>query len=152
MTVVDPVALALVLVANGAPLLVGLVFGDRLAMPLDGGRRLADGRPVLGPHKTWRGIIAATLATAAAGMLLGTGAAVGAAAGLLAMCGDLLSSFAKRRLGHAPGRERLLLDPLPECLLPLAVLAPALGLGPLAIVGTTLVFAVIDVLVSRALR
>ena len=35
----------------------------RLAQPLDGGRRLA-GRPMLGPSKTWRGVVIMPAATA----------------------------------------------------------------------------------------
>src|SRR6266487_1933002 len=38
--------------ANAAPLVLGG------GAPLDGGRSLADGRPIFGPHKTVRGVIA----------------------------------------------------------------------------------------------
>ncbi|MCU0757584.1 MAG: CDP-archaeol synthase [Steroidobacteraceae bacterium] len=152
MTLLDPLALALLLVANGAPLLAGLALRRRLAMPVDCGRRLADGRELFGPHKTWRGIAVAVLATAAAAALAGIGFAWGAATGLLAMLGDLASSFAKRRRGRPPGSESLLLDPLPEALLPLAALAVPLELGVAAFCGTALAFALLDVLLSRALR
>src|SRR5260370_18423582 len=42
--------------ANAGP----LVFGGGAS--LDGGRTLADGQPIFGPHKTIRGVIAALLA------------------------------------------------------------------------------------------
>jgi CDP-2,3-bis-(O-geranylgeranyl)-sn-glycerol synthase len=152
MTLLDPLALALLLVGNGAPLLAGLALGERLAAPVDGGRQLTDGRAIFGPHKTWRGLAVAVLATAAAGALAGIGAAWGAAAGLLAMLGDLASSFVKRRRARPPGTESLLLDPLPEAVLPLAALSVPLDLGAVEFCGTALAFALLDVLASRALR
>ncbi|HKJ22762.1 MAG TPA: CDP-archaeol synthase, partial [Gammaproteobacteria bacterium] len=53
----------LLLVANGAPVLARQVRGARPARPLDGGLRLADGRPLLGRSKTLRGVGAALICT-----------------------------------------------------------------------------------------
>ena len=121
-------SLLLLLVANGAPVLASKLLADRAAWPIDAGLVLADGRPLLGASKTWRGLLAAMLATALAGGLLGVGWGLGAWFGLLAMLGDLAASFTKRRLGIPPSGRARFLDQLPEALLPLAVLREPLGL------------------------
>jgi len=147
---VHPDVLLLLIAANSAPVLAALLLGPRCAWPLDGGRSFSDGRPLLGAHKTWRGLAAGTLAAAIVGSATGLGVALGASFGALALMGDLASSFAKRRLERAPGRETLLLDQLPESLLPLLALHRPLGLGPTEIVVTALLFAVLDVAATRA--
>jgi hypothetical protein len=43
---------------NALPPLISLLCGDRWNRPLDGGRWWRDQQPILGPHKTFRGIIA----------------------------------------------------------------------------------------------
>ncbi len=113
--------LALLIAANGAPVLGLYLLGERGAAPIDGGRQLADGRPLLGPSKTWRGLALALLAGALLAALLGLPPAVGLALAAAAMAGDLLTSFAKRRAGLAPSARLLLLDHIPESLLPLAL-------------------------------
>jgi CDP-2,3-bis-(O-geranylgeranyl)-sn-glycerol synthase len=145
------VALVLVVVANAAPVLLALCVGSATAWPVDGGRRWADGRPVLGPSKTWRGILAAVLATAAAGQWLLGDASLGALAAVLAMAGDLGSSFVKRRLGLRSGANALGLDQLPESLLPLLLLGGPLGLSAAASLAVLLAFFVLDVLGTRLL-
>jgi CDP-2,3-bis-(O-geranylgeranyl)-sn-glycerol synthase len=111
--------LALLFVANGAPIVATRLFGTRAARPVDGGRTLPDGRPLFGPAKTWRGIVSSLAASAAATSLLGYGAGVGAIFGALAMLGDLSSSFIKRRFGAASSAMALGLDQIPESLFPL---------------------------------
>ncbi len=113
-----------------SPLLVGLAFHGlciklgwfaRFARPIDAGATLR-GRPLFGPNKTYRGVLAVALGTAAgvclqvvlnrvgvargAGLLdysdpaaVGLGFAVGAAA----MLSELPNSALKRQLGVAPG-------------------------------------------------
>jgi CDP-2,3-bis-(O-geranylgeranyl)-sn-glycerol synthase len=149
---IDPEALALVVTANSAPVVTALLFGERWAQPIDGGRRLADGHAVLGAHKTWRGLAAGILAACVVGAAIGAGATIGAAFGALALSGDLASSFLKRRLGRSAGQESVLLDPLPESLVPMLALRGPLGLDATAILGTALLFAVLDVAASRMLE
>ena len=138
----------LLVIANAVPLLVGIVLGRRFDAPLDGGLRLADSRPLLGASKTVRGLIASLVATTLAAPLLGLPPAQGAEFALLAMLGDLLSSFTKRRLGIATSRSAPLLDQLPESLLPLLVLQPELGASGTEILAAVLIFVVIDWLYS----
>jgi hypothetical protein len=136
------VELVLVLVGvNFAPFVVHLLLGERFAWAVDGGARWGDGRPLLGTHKTLRGALAGVLVGAAGGLWLGVGAGIGAFAGLLAMLGDLLTSFAKRRLGHASGAPVFGLDQALEGGLPMLVLAPALDLSVVQSLVTVALFA-----------
>jgi len=134
----------LLVVANGTPLLLSELLGSWLDTPLDGNLRLADGRPLLGPAKTVRGLSGSILATALAAPLFGLAPLQGGAFGLLAMLGDLLSSFTKRRLGIATSRSAPLLDQLPETLLPLLVMQPVLGMNNSEMLVAVLVFGIID--------
>ena len=121
--------LFLLVLANGAPVGAKLLLGDRLAAPLDFGIRLADGNPLFGTSKTMRGIVGAIMATALAGVILGLGWQTGALFGALAMAGDLLSSFTKRRLGRPSSSRATGIDQIPEALLPLFLCRAALGLS-----------------------
>lgn len=122
------VLLLLLIVANGAPILVAWRLGPRWDWPLDAGLVLRDGRRLLGESGTLRGLVAAVVASALLAWVLGLGAGTGALIGLLAMAGDALSSFIKRRLGLPPGAKTTGLDQVPEALLPLLVVAGPLGL------------------------
>lgn len=114
--------LLLILAANGVPVLLARCLGSTFAYPIDGARNFYDQRPILGRSKTWRGLISAIVACGLLAPLLGYSAAVGAMAGLTSMLGDLISSFIKRRLKLAPSARALLLDQLPEALLPALIL------------------------------
>ena len=143
--------LVLLIVANGAPILAAWLLGSGWSRPLDGGRVLADGRPLLGDHATWRGVVVAVVATGLMGAWLGLGAAMGAWLGLLAMMGDALSSFIKRRLGLEPGAKARGLDQIPEALLPLLGVAGPLGLGWVDILLAVAAFTAFDMAVSGPL-
>ncbi|MCJ7787362.1 MAG: CDP-archaeol synthase, partial [Methyloceanibacter sp.] len=106
--------LILVAVANGTPILVKRVLGDRLARPLDGGAIFNDGRPWFGPAKTIRGIVLSLLATPLAAVLIGLPWRLAVVIAGAAMAGDLLSSFVKRRMGLAPSSKVTGLDQIPE--------------------------------------
>lgn len=95
--------------ANAVP----VVFGG--GAPLDFGKTLRDGRPVFGPHKTFRGFFAGL----AVGVLVGFGESLvfnhyslllGVMLSLGALLGDLGGAFAKRRLGIAPGSSLPVVD------------------------------------------
>lgn len=138
----------LLIIANGAPVLVNLMAGSHWDRPLDGNRVLPDGQPVLGSSKTIRGFVAAVVATAALAPLFGLSLLQGVAFGGLAMLGDLVSSFLKRRMGFASGRSAPLLDQLPETLMPLTLLRPVLGPTGREIIVAACLFIVIDLLLS----
>lgn len=136
--------LVLLTVANSAPILLKRVLGTRWAPPLDGGLQWRDGRPLLGPSKTWRGLLGATLAAAAAAPLLGFAVAAGALAGLFTMLGDALASFTKRRMGIPSSGQAFGLDQVPEALLPLLVLRQSLDLPWMVVAGVTIAFLLLE--------
>lgn len=112
-------------VANMAPVVARrLHLLPRLDRPLDGGR-VFRGQPLLGAHKTLRGIVAGVVAAVAAAFLQRRAAAAegfwaeisefpyaeyspllwGALLGGGALLGDIGKSFIKRRFGIPPGRR-----------------------------------------------
>ncbi len=141
--------LLLLAAANGAPLLAKRLFGTRWSAPLDGGYRFFDGRPLLGPSKTVRGLVAAVATSTLLAVVLQLPAGWGALMGAAAMLGDALSSFAKRRLGVAPSGRATGIDQIPEALLPLLVVQQAFGLTGLQIVLITLVFFLLEIPLAR---
>ena len=153
MTQIVPIlqGLLLLVLANGAPLAAKLLFGNRFIAPLDGGLILADGQPLLGTSKTIRGIGCAILATTLAGILLGLGWRTGALFGVLAMTGDLLSSFTKRRLARPPSSRATGIDQIPEALLPLLLCRHALGLTLTGVAAGVAVFMIAEIYGSRVL-
>jgi CDP-2,3-bis-(O-geranylgeranyl)-sn-glycerol synthase len=141
--------LLLIGVANSAPILAKRLLGARWSAPLDAGWHFVDGRPLLGASKTLRGLVAAVAATALAALPLGLSPGVGALIGALAMLGDALSSFVKRRLGVSVSGRATGIDQIPEALLPLLGLRGALGLSWLQVAGITLAFFVLAIPLAR---
>jgi hypothetical protein len=143
--------LTLIVVANATPVVAKRIFGGRFSHPVDGNLTLWDGRPLLGPSKTVRGVLLALVVTAAAAPLLGLDAALGLGVGTTAMAGDLLSSFLKRRFGFAPSSRATGLDQIPESLFPLLACCSALALSGLDIAAGTAIFLLGEILISRVL-
>jgi CDP-diglyceride synthetase len=138
----------LLVLANGVPVLANKLLGRRFAWPIDGGISFIDGRPLFGLSKTWRGLVLAVLVAAIAAPLLDIPWRVGALLGFTSMCGDLFSSFIKRRFGLPPSTRATGLDQIPETLLPLLVCQPMLGLTATDIVVVMVLFLVGDVVFS----
>jgi hypothetical protein len=132
--------LLLLALANGTPIAAKKIFGSRFSFPLDAGAKFPDGRPLLGPSKTIRGILASITVTTASAPLLGLDPAVGATAAVAAMAGDLVSSFLKRRLNFPPSSQALVLDQLPESLFPMLACRNALSLTAADIVFGVVIF------------
>ena len=148
----DHLALLLMLIAaNGAPILGDDLWGRRWAWPLDGGLTLSDGRRLLGASASVRGVLLAIVASACLAAMLGHSLGTGALIGLMAMVGDALSSFIKRRLALEPGEMAFGLDQIPESLLPLLAVASQYDLGWVDIVVLVLAFTLFHVLISRVL-
>ena len=138
--------LALILIANGLPALLGLLLGPGRA--LDGGRVLRDGRPLFGPTKTVRGILAALVAAPIAATALGLAWHIGLLVAVGAMLGDLLASFTKRRLGLTSSTTVPLLDTVPESLIPVLLVMEQLGLDWLDLALLILAFAALDLVLT----
>ena len=145
------VALLLLGVANGTPLLAHRLLGARFAAPLDGGLRLSDGRDLFGPGKTIRGVVLSVVATALVAPLFGLGVGTGLLFGALTMAGDLSSSFIKRRIGIPSGGRALGLDQMLESVFPLLGCKAALGLDLISVAILALIFLVLALAISRLL-
>lgn len=144
-------ALLLLAVANSTPLFGHKLFGQHLNTPLDGGWKFPDSRPLFGPSKTLRGVVLSLVATMLAAPLLGLAWSTGALVAAFTMLGDLTSSFIKRRLGRPSSSQALLLDQVPESLLPLLVLKEHLDLTAWDIAAVVLTFFGLELLLSRLL-
>ncbi|MDH3218263.1 MAG: CDP-archaeol synthase [Gammaproteobacteria bacterium] len=143
--------LLLLFLANGSPVVAKRILGTRLALPLDCGNKFVDGRPLFGASKTIRGIVSSILATSAGAMLTGIPMIVGMQFALASMCGDLASSFIKRRLGLPPSSRALGLDQLPESILPMLVCWHALNLDLATALAAVAIFFAGELLLSRIL-
>jgi CDP-2,3-bis-(O-geranylgeranyl)-sn-glycerol synthase len=143
--------MALLTVANGAPVIAKRILGDRLAWPLDAGRMFFDQRPLFGSSKTVRGLLVALLFTTAAAPLVGLHPKIGAIIAVTAMAGDLLSSFIKRRLGLRPSSQALGVDQIPESLLPMLACRNVLSFTIADIVLAVGIFLVTELILSRLL-
>lgn len=143
--------LALLSVANGAPVIAKDILGARLATPLDRGVVFIDARPLFGASKTLRGVVASVVAASACAPLIGLAWRVGAMVAITAMAGDLISSFLKRRMGLAPSSRAIGLDQIPESLLPLLACRLVLPLSGLDIAVATMAFLVGELALSRVL-
>lgn len=137
--------------ANGGPVFARNLMENRWSRPLDGGLRLADGRPLFGPSKTWRGLAAALPLASAVAYWLGWPWWLGAWAALWSMAGDLLSSFIKRRRGLPASSRATGLDQIPEALLPALALTPWLPLGAAELAAVVAVFFLGEILLSPLL-
>ncbi len=144
--------LVLLVTANGAPVIAGLLLGRCCDWPLDNNIRFSDQYPLLGPSKTLRGLISAIVATALVAALLGMAWIDGAFFALLAMSGDLCSSFIKRRLGLPSSHSVPLLDQLPECILPVWIMQPVFGQGVSETLAAVAAFIAIDLLFSGLVK
>jgi len=143
--------LILLMLANGTPVVARKILGERFSYPLDGGVEFLDGRPLFGRSKTLRGVVLAVLVTAAGASLIGVGWEIGVLVGSLAMAGDLVSSFLKRRLDLPPSSRASGLDQGPEALFPLLACRNLLSLT-MADIGTGVaLFFIGDVVLSRIL-
>lgn len=152
MHIVDLVqAMVLIALANISPLIAKLIWGNVYAWPIDGNARFIDGRPLLGASKTVRGVVASLVITALGAWLLGLGMRIGLLVAAAAMAGDLMSSFAKRRLGLSVSSKATGLDQVPESLFPLLACRSALSLSAIDIAAGCIVFFVGEVVLSRVL-
>ena len=143
--------LVLLILANGLPVVAARFFGHRFSAPIDGGRQWRDGRPLFGPSKTWRGVMAGFIACSLSAPLFGLTVAFGAIYALLALGGDLLSSFIKRRMGLEASARATGLDQLPESVIPVGYAWVALDLPAWQAMGVVLLFVAANMLFSPLL-
>ena len=144
--------LLLILCANGTPILARQFFKQTfIAKPIDAGKLFVDNRPVLGPSKTWRGLLASLLLTPLCAIALGLNMMDGIYIASLAMFGDIFSSFVKRRLQIACSDRAIGLDQIPESLLPMTYAYVQYQLPVTYLIAGLLIFFVLELLLSRIL-
>ena len=143
--------LILLMLANGTPVIAKKLLGDRYSYPLDGNLTFVDGRPLFGHSKTIRGVVLAVLVTSAGAPLIGLGWKTGLLVGSVAMAGDLVSSFSKRRLNLPSSSRASGLDQVPESLFPLLACSNLLSLAAADIAVCVVIFFVGEVVLSRLL-
>ncbi len=110
---------------NIAPVLLAYVFEEKWNAPLDNGLLFIDGKPLLGNHKTIRGVAGGIIAGMLFGIVLGIPWWVALPAGIMSMLGDSLSSFIKRRFKMPEGADFPVMDQFFEGAFPFVVIAPA---------------------------
>ncbi len=142
--------LALLLIVNGIPVFTSRLLGQ-LNRPLDGGLRLADKRHLFGPSKTLGGLVAALLITPLIARVMGFDWEFGIGFTMLAMLGDLISSFIKRRLGMASSSRSYGVDQIPESLLPLLFCSYQIALEGAQILLVMAMFFITVLLLSKLL-
>jgi CDP-2,3-bis-(O-geranylgeranyl)-sn-glycerol synthase len=145
------IALLLIIIANGAPILMRFALGDRLTFPVDSHWKFFDGRRLFGDSKTWIGLISIPVFSIFGAWILGQGIEIGVLVGIGVMAGDLCSSFIKRRLGMKPSSMALGIDQIPESLFPLLLLRNTMDFDAVEIVLAVVSFIVLELLVSRLL-
>jgi len=144
-------ALALLVVANGAPVVVNKALGTRWAWPVDNKLKLHNGHRLFGNTKTWRGLCSAVFCTTLLAFPIGLEPLTGLLFGVLAMAGDLSASFIKRRMGCSESCRARGLDTVPESLLPILLLKQPLALSPVDIILIVALFFLIEELISPVL-
>ncbi|OMH39004.1 CDP-archaeol synthase [Motiliproteus sp. MSK22-1] len=142
--------LALLLITNGLPILGNYILGPWNS-PLDSGYRLIDGQYLLGPSKSWGGLLFSISLTPLAASIMGHGVLFGLYFALAAMAGDLISSFLKRRLKLPSSARCYGIDQIPESFLPLIVSCYYMKINSHQVVLIMLIFIIAAVLLSRLL-
>lgn len=143
--------LLLIIIANGAPILLRALLKNNYNLAVDFGKKLPDRQRVFGRSKTWRGIVAALIVTAIAAVLLGYSPQTGMLVAGYAILGDLFSSFIKRRLTLDASSKAPLLDQIPESLLPALMLRQTFNLDALAVLLLVALFIIIELALSQLL-
>lgn len=140
--------LGLIVITNAIPPLLARLFGRHADWPLDLGLNLA-GKPLFGASKTWRGITGSLLLTPPLALIFGFSLWQGLLIATMAMLGDLLASFCKRRLNIAPSGMAPGLDQIPESLFPALAMKQAIQMSWGDILILVVLFIFIELLLSR---
>jgi len=143
--------LILIIVANAGPILIKNILNKKWNQPINGSLKFVDGGPLFGKSKTWRGLAASLIITAVVALMLGYSVQIGILISLLAMTGDLFSSFVKRRFKLPPSSMAPLLDQVPESLLPAVIMMRTFELTLFSIIMLILFFMIFELIVSQIL-
>ena len=141
--------LVLIVIANGAPILLRALLKHDFSLAVDFGMKLPDKQRIFGASKTWRGVFAAFVATPAAAWLFGYLPETGLLVAVYAVSGDLLSSFIKRRLGMKRSSMAPLLDQIPESLFPAWMMKEIFQLQSSSVMLLVLIFIILELVLSQ---
>ena len=145
------VVLLLIIVANGAPILLRFILREHLSLPVDFHHSFIDGKRVFGDSKTWAGLISIPIMSLTVVWILGMETEIGVLVGFGVMLGDLFSSFTKRRLGMKESSMAFGLDQIPESLFPFLLVNRIFDFSLYEILIGVVSFIIIELLVSRVL-
>lgn len=95
--------------------------------------------------------MSAMVVTPLVSLLTGYGWVTGAIIAVLAVIGDVISSFIKRRMKLEPSSMALMLDQVPESLLPVIAMMPLMNLKLSDVVAVVAAFIIIELLLSQIL-
>lgn len=140
--------LGLIVLANAIPVLLARLFGAHADWPLDLDTKLGQ-QPLLGPSKTWRGLVGSLMLTPLFAILFGLSGWDGLLIAAMAMLGDVCGSFIKRRLKIVPSGMAPGLDQIPESLFPALAMKPSLAMSWGDVLIMVLLFIFIELLLSR---
>ncbi len=137
--------------ANTLPIAARRIFRNRWEAPVDRGMKWVDGRPLFGPHKTWRGLLFSLAGTTILASFTPADVLNGFCLAVLSMTGDLLASFIKRRMNLKSGAKAVGLDQGIEALLPLFLLRKHLFISWQEMAIITILFTVSELIISPVL-
>ncbi|MBI9091290.1 MAG: CDP-archaeol synthase [Desulfobacterium sp.] len=146
--------IVLLLFINAIPAIMMPFFSKArpFGMPMDFNLRFLDGRAWLGKHKTVGGFGFGILAGGTMGYCLGFPLALGFGSGFLAMAGDSVSSFIKRRFSFNEGTEVRILDQIFQGGFPLVLFHSTHDFPPHASGAMLIIFIVAGIFASRLHR
>jgi CDP-2,3-bis-(O-geranylgeranyl)-sn-glycerol synthase len=137
--------------ASTLPIAARRILKNRWEAPVDRGMKWIDGRPLFGPHKTWRGLLFSLAGTTILASFTPAGVLNGFCVAILSMTGDLLASFVKRRMNLKSGAKAVGLDQGIEALMPLLLLRKRLFISWQEMAIITILFAVSELIISPVL-
>jgi len=143
--------LLLIIVANASPIITRKLLKDKWDYAIDFNMNFIDGQPLLGASKTWRGLVSSLLITSIVGLIFGYSISTGLFIALLAMAGDLSSSFIKRRFRQPCSSRALLLDQIPESLFPALAMMNPFNLDLPLVIILIILFILFELGISRIL-
>lgn len=142
----------LILLANGAPIIIKYILKTRFNAPVDLHYCFVDSRPLFGPSKTIRGVAAILIITTAVAPLLGFSWQIGIITGFFIVLGDLITSFIKRRFALPASSQVYGFDQLLESLLPTLVCQAMLSFNGRQVVIIVTTFTAVNLLITKFLH
>ena len=141
--------LLLIVIANAAPVITSFIIPKQ--KPIDFGIKLQDQQALFGQSKTWSGLISSLILTSLFAYALNYDFLIGLIISCLAMLGDLLSSFIKRRLKKQSSEACILLDQIPESVFPALAMMSIYSLSLIQVIAIVVSFIIIELILSSAL-